>query len=261
MRRRAHPLLVAVVAAAAVGLRGGPVLGAPPAPLVVSVASSLTDVMATLAKNWEDTGNGPVRVNAAGSQTLARQIVEGAGVDVFLSADEAQMDAVARAGRIVADSRVTLLTNQLVVVVASDAGVAPASAADLAGAEVRRVAMGQPDSVPAGVYGRQWLERAGVWTRVRPKVVPLPTVRGALAAAREGRADAAIVYATDARTAPDVRVSFVVPEAEAPAVVYPAAIVAGGREADARRFLRYLQGRFARQVFEAAGFGVRVAGR
>jgi molybdate transport system substrate-binding protein len=121
--------------------------------------------------------------------------------------------------------------------------------------------MGQPDSVPAGVYARRWLERAGVWARVQPKVVPLPTVRAALAAAREGRADAAIVYATDARTSPQVQVAFAVPESEAPSVVYPAAVVAGGREADGRRFLRYLQSGFARKVFADAGFAVPVAGR
>jgi molybdate transport system substrate-binding protein len=240
---------------------GGAARGEQAAPLVVSVAASLTDVMAALAKNWEETGQGPVRVNAAGSQTLARQIVEGARVDLFLSADEAQMDAVARAGRLVAGTRVALLDNRLVVVVARDARVRPAGAADLAGTAVRRLAMGQPDSVPAGVYGRRWLERAGVWAAVQPKVVPLPTVRAALAAAREGRVDAAVVYATDARTSPDVQVAFTVPEHDAPAIVYPAAVIAGGREADARRFLRYLQGGFARQAFEAAGFGVRVAGR
>jgi molybdate transport system substrate-binding protein len=254
------PLIVAALVVAW-AIQGASPLGAQPAPLVVSVASSLTEVMGALAKNWEELGNGRVRINAAGSQTLARQIVEGARVDLFLSADAAQMDTVASAGRLVADSRVPLLTNRLVVVVARDARTRPATAADLAAAAVRRVAMGQPDSVPAGVYGRQWLERAGVWARVAPKVVPLPTVRAAFAAAREGRVDAAIVYATDARTSADVAVAFAVPEGEAPAVIYPAAVVAGGREAEARRFLRYLQGAFARQVFAAAGFGVPVAGR
>ena len=238
-----------------------PSVVAQPAPLVVSVASSLTDVMTNLAAHWEETGKGAVRVNAAGSQTLARQIVEGARVDVFVSADEAQMDAVERAGRLVAGTRQPLLANQLVVIVARDARNRPSSAADLAGPAVRRLAMGQPDSVPAGVYGRQWLERAGLWARIKAKVVPLPTVRAALAAAREGRADAAIVYATDARSSQDVEVAFPVPEREAPAIVYPVAVVAGAREAEARRFVRGLQDGYARQVFEAAGFGVLVAGR
>jgi molybdate transport system substrate-binding protein len=99
------------------------------------------------------------------------------------------------------------------------------------------------------------LEKIGLWASVQPKVVPMSSVRAALAAVREGRADAAIVYATDARTTSDVRVVYTVPAAEAPSIAYPAALVRGPREAEAGRFLTYLQSPEARRIFEAAGFG------
>jgi molybdate transport system substrate-binding protein len=197
-----------------------------------------------------------VQINAGGSNALARQIAEGAPVDLFISADMAQMAVAAKSGRVVSGTQVTLLTNQLVVIVAQGGTSAVRQPSDLAASSVRRVAMGHPESVPAGVYGRQWLEKLGLWPSVQPKVVPMSTVRGAMAAVREGRADAAIVYATDARTSSDVRVVYIVAPAEGPSIAYPAAVVRGSREAEARRFLAYLQSAEARKVFEAAGFGV-----
>jgi molybdate transport system substrate-binding protein len=224
--------------------------------LTVSVAASLSDVVGDLVKRYEAAGGGPVQVNAGGSSALARQIVEGAPVDLFISADEAQMAVAAKRGRIIPGTQVTLLTNQLVVIVPKDGAPVVRQPSDLAARSVKRVAMGNPESVPAGVYGRQWLEKLGLWPSVQPKVVPMSTVRAALAAVREGRADAAIVYATDARTTSDVRVVFTVAAREGPSIAYPAALVRGPREAEARRFLAYLQSAEARAVFEAAGFGV-----
>jgi molybdate transport system substrate-binding protein len=233
--------------------------GAEPRALTVSVAASLTDVMTDLARRHESAGGAKVDLNIGGSHALARQILEGAPVDAFVSADELQMDLVARTGRLVAGSRVPLLSNQLVIIVSKDANVSITRPQDLAASGVRRVAMGQPESVPAGAYGRRWLEQLGLWSAVRPKVVPMLTVRAALAAVREGHADAAIVYATDARSSPAVRVAYSVGVAEGPAIVYPAAVLMGPRQIEALRFLAYLQTPEARSVFENAGF--RVLGR
>jgi molybdate transport system substrate-binding protein len=121
---------------------------------------------------------------------------------------------------------------------------------------VRRLAIGHPESVPAGVYARQWLERLRLWSAVQPKTVPLATVRAALAAVREGRADAGIVYATDAQTTPEVKIAYRVPVEEVSPIIYPAALVRGGAEAEAGRFIAYLRGPEASAVFERAGFGV-----
>lgn len=232
--------------------------------LLVSAAASLTDVMAELSAAYRAERGTELRVNSGGSNTLARQIVEGAKVDLFISADDAQMDVADRAGRLVAGSRTALLSNSLVVIVpAAGPGGSKDSPLrtmrDLAAASVRRVAMGNPESVPAGVYGRRWLEQIGLWARVAPKVVPLPTVRAALSAVQEGRVDAGIVYATDARTTNGVRVAVVAADGEAPSVVYPAAIVRGGREEESARLLTWLRGETATRVFTHAGF--RMAAR
>jgi molybdate transport system substrate-binding protein len=231
---------------------------APPS-IVVSVAASLADVMSELARRHQQATGQEVRLNVAGSNVLARQIVEGARADLFISADVAQMDVAERAGRLVQGSRVDLLTNQLVVVGAPGSTLTVDGPAALATATLRRLALGNPDSVPAGVYARQWLEKAGVWTAVADRVVPTVTVRAALAAVRSGRADAAVVYATDARTEPSVPVLYVVPPGDAPPVRYPAAVVDGPRRAAAERFLAWLRGADAGAVFTAAGFGL--AGR
>jgi molybdate transport system substrate-binding protein len=228
------------------------------AAITVSAAASLSDVLTDLAQRFESATGERVQINAAASNTLARQIVEGAPVDLFISADEAQMAAAEKSGRIDPASRVALLSNHLVIVVPSDTRNAIDRPADLATARIRRVAMGQPESVPAGVYGRQWLEKLGLWAAVQPKTVPMPSVRAALAAVREGRVDAGIVYATDALTTKDVRIIYRVPIGDAPRIVYPAAVVRGGNEQTARRFLTFLQSAEARRVFEAKGFGMPV---
>jgi molybdate transport system substrate-binding protein len=228
----------------------------PARPLVVSVAASLADVMSELARRHEAATGQQVRLNVAGSNFIARQIVEGASADAFVSADQAQMDVVERAGRLVAGTRADLLTNQLVVVGRPGGTLKSGDASVLASGEVRRVALGNPESVPAGVYARRWLEGRGVWPAVAPKVVPTMTVRSALAAARAGRVDAAVVYATDAATDPSVPVIYRVPVTDAPPIRYPVAVVAGPQQMAAQRFVAFLQSAAAGAVFQAAGFGL-----
>jgi molybdate transport system substrate-binding protein len=225
--------------------------------MTISVAAGLTDVVTDLAKRYEAAGGPRVAVSAAASNALARQIADGAPVDLFISADEAQMDIVDRAGRLVAGSRKPLLSNQLVIVVARDGKVAVSGPHDLTRAAVQRVAVGRLDAEPAGVHGRQWLEKQGLWRAVQSKVVPLPSVGDALAAVKEGRVDAAIVYSTDARRTPEVRVAYTHTGAD-PRIVYPAAVVKGPRQNDAIRFLAYLRSREALAVFEAAGFRIAI---
>jgi molybdate transport system substrate-binding protein len=229
---------------------------AQPPPLVVSVAASLADVMSELARRHEHATGQAVRLNVAGSNLIARQIVEGARVDAVISADEAQMDVVEAAGRLVPGTRVALLTNQLVVVGRPGGALHVDGATALAAPAVGRLAMGNPQSVPAGVYARRWLERQGVWARISPKVVPALSVRAALASARAGRVDAAVVYATDAAIEPSVPVLYRVPAADAPPIVYPAAVVRGPNQATAAQFVAYLRSPDAGTAFRAAGFGL-----
>jgi molybdate transport system substrate-binding protein len=223
-------------------------------PLTVSAASSVADVMTEAGKAWAAAGGAGVVVNAGGSNVLARQISAGARVDVFLSADHAQMAVAEKSGRLVAGSVRDLLANTLVIVVPPGSPRTSLAPADLATRGISRIAIGNPESVPAGVYARQWLERAGLWASLSPKVVPTLSVRAALAAVRAGHANAGVVFATDARTTPDVPVAYAVPSADAPPIRYPIAVVRGAREADAARFVDFLFSPAARDLFTRAGF-------
>src|SRR6185437_1435868 len=122
----------------------------------------------------------------------------GAPVDVFVSADEAQMNLVARAGLVQPGTRVDLLSNQLVVVMPKPEAHPLGSARDLAAPAIHRLAMADPGAVPAGVYAKAYLESQGLWSAIQPKVVPTLDVRAALAAVDSGNVDAAFVYRTDA---------------------------------------------------------------
>lgn len=223
--------------------------------LVVSVAASMHSALEEIAGLYRAATGVTIALNTGSSNTLARQIVEGARAGLFLSADDLQMDVVEKAGRIVSGTRTRLLTNELAIVVPADAPK-PLSVAQLLEGRVSRLAMGEPSSVPAGVYGRRWLEREGAWPRLQAKVIPFPTVRAVLSAVEAGRVDAGIVYTTDARES-SARVVATLPAMDHAYlnIVQPAAVIVGASEAEGRRFLQFLQGPAARAVFARRGFG------
>ncbi len=226
-------------------------------PLTVSAAVSLTDSLETVAKAYTAAGGDPVRFNFAGSNVLARQIVNGAPADVFISADEAQMDVAERAGAIDRATRVPLLGNRLAVITrkGSATGSLITKVDDLLRKDVRRIAIGDPSAVPAGVYARTYLQAAGVWSQVEPKVVPVANVRAALTVVENGSADTAFVYQTDVALSTSAVTAFVVTGSAAPRIVYPAAVVAGSRQPEAaKRFLSFLTGPQAAAIFRRAGF-------
>jgi molybdate transport system substrate-binding protein len=230
-------------------------------PVRVFAAASLTDVMEEIALAWMAAGHaGPV-VNLAGSSTLARQISDGAEADIFISADEQWMDWVGERSLIDSDSRKPLLGNSLVLVTgpAETWTVALESGADLAGAlGDGRIALADPEAVPAGRYAKEALTALGMWATVAPKVVSAEDVRAALRFVTTGEADAAIVYATDARAAGEqVRIVGTFPEGSHTPIVYPVALTAEAAGSDeARAMLDFLSGPEARAVFEARGFTV-----
>ena len=224
-------------------------------PITVSAAVSLTDALSAIAETYGREGRGGVRFNFAASNVLARQIVAGAPVDLFISADEAQMDAVAAAQLLTDGTRVDLLRNQLAIVVPNDRPRTLTRPRELTSAAFRRIAIGDPAAVPAGVYAKAWLEKEGLWEELASRMVPSGSVRAALAAVESGAADAAIVYRTDARVALKATVAYVVARDRGPRIVYPAALVRGSpAQAEARRFLDYLRGGTAARIFERFGF-------
>jgi molybdate transport system substrate-binding protein len=228
------------------------------AEVTVFAAASLTDALKGVAAGYEDGTGDRLVFNFAASSTLARQIGEGAPADVFFSADEAKMVGLEKQGMLVAGTRVSLLSNSLVVVVAAEGGVAIERPEDLAGPAVKRIALAEPRTVPAGIYAKAYLEKLGLWPAVEGKVVPTENVRAALAAVGAGNVDAGIVYKTDAAISDAVKVAVEVPAGDGPAISYPVAAVAGSPQPEAaKRFLAHLATREAARVFERFGFIVR----
>jgi molybdate transport system substrate-binding protein len=193
--------LALVVAACGRGREASPSV-APERSLTVLAASSLTDVLPPLGARFEQVHDARVSLRFGASSTLARQIEEGAPSDVFVSADAEWIDALIALERAHGDARRPLASNRLVAVVPADSGSAPSDLAALAA--LPRIAVASPE-VPAGMHALAAFERAGLLVDARPRFVQAADVRAALAWAARGEADAAVVYATDARIEPRVR--------------------------------------------------------
>ncbi|MEO8300334.1 MAG: molybdate ABC transporter substrate-binding protein [Rhizomicrobium sp.] len=226
----------------------------PPAPVTVFAAASLTDSLKSVADAYQARTGIKVTLSFGASSTLARQIEQGAQADLFMSADSDWMDYLQNKNLIA--RRKDLLGNRLVLVAAADARpvsrIAPRF--DLAGALGNgRLALADPASVPAGKYARAALTSLGVWDRIAAKVAPAENVRVALEYVARGEAPYGIVYATDAKLAPTLRVAGMFPENSHPPIVYPTALTKTARPG-AKAFLDFLSSAQARAIFEKAGF-------
>lgn len=222
--------------------------------ITVFAAASLTNALTEIGAKYQASTGDKLIFNFAASNTLVRQIEAGAPADVFFSADDAQMDVLAKQGLIDPTTRTALLGNSLVIVTAP-AGPVIANVADLAGESVRRISVGNPKAVPAGVYAKTYLEKQGLWNALQPKLIPAESVRAALAVVESGNAEAGIVYKTDAASSRNVKVALEIPAAEGPEIVYPAALVSqSGHAAAAKKFLAHLAGREAGVEFSKLGF-------
>lgn len=226
-------------------------------PVLVSGASSLREVLTALAARYEESHAGvSVTLNFGPSNVLARQIVELAPVDLFVSADGASMDAVEKQGRVLPGTRVDLLSNSLVVVVPSDAADPVRSWNDLASSRIRRIAVCDA-SVPIGGYARTWLASKGLLARLSGRMVRPDDARATLAMVESGSVDAGFVYKTDARAARRSRVAFEIPSGETPGIIYPAAVMARGpNPGGGKSFLDFATTSHGIRLFSGAGFVV-----
>jgi molybdate transport system substrate-binding protein len=229
-------------------------------PLVLA-PSSLQAALGEAAQAWAKQGNPEPVLSFAATPALARQIEAGAPADLFLSADEQWMDDLAGKSLIRDDSRRDLLGNALVVIAPADAkGIGELDIGNLASAlGPGRLALADPASVPAGRYARQALTKLGVWQAVEAKVVPAENVRAALALVARGEAALGVVYATDARAEPGVRVAHTFAQGEHAPIVYPAAVLKTSKSAQAKPFLDWLSSAEAAAIFRKHGFTVPVA--
>jgi molybdate transport system substrate-binding protein len=233
-------------------------LGASAAEVTVFAAASLTDALKEIAAAHEKQSGDKIRFNFGASSVLARQIEAGAPADIFFSADEAKMDGLEAKGLILKETRQSRLSNALVIVVAAERGAALTKPSDLATDKVKRLALAEPRTVPAGIYAKEYLQRQNLWSAVEAKVVPTENVRAALAAVEAGNAEAGIVYQTDAAISKKVKVAYHVPAEDSPAISYPMARVKDAVQPEAaQRVLQRFSSDEASRVFEKFGFIVQ----
>lgn len=248
------PLLVLAFAALA------PISQAAAQDTLVFAAASLKEALDDVVDAYAREDDGKVSVSYAGSSALARQIEAGAPADIFVSADSDWMDYLQERSAVREETRGDLLGNRLVLVAPAGTriGLTVAPGFDLAGLlGDGHLAMAQPDSVPAGKYGKAALQALGVWEDVEQRVAAAENVRAALALVSRGEAPFGIVYATDAKADPGVEVVGVFPEDTHPPIIYPAAITAESHNPDAEAFLAFMRSDRAAALFERHGFTVR----
>lgn len=247
---------LAVLCGAMSPLQAAPA-GQPP---IVLAAASLQESMNAGADAWARKGHPRPRISFAASSALARQIASGAPADLFVSADEPWMDDVQSKGLIRKGTRASFLRNDLVLVAPRSSNVRLRMGNNMPLARALgngRLAIADPAGVPAGIYGKQALTRLGVWASVKDRLAPGDSVRGALALVSRGAAPLGIVYATDARADPGVRVVGVFPAASHDPISYPIATLSSSRNPEGEAFRRYLISAEGKAIFRRFGFGTK----
>jgi molybdate transport system substrate-binding protein len=229
------------------------------AKVLVFAAASLNESLTEVGKAYAAQGHPAPSFSFAASSALARQIENGAPAALFMSADEEWMDYLGARKLVVDETRARLLGNTLVLIAPADRPLAVkiAPGFDLAKAlRGGKLAMADPDSVPAGKYGKAALEKLGAWTAVSPAVIRGDNVRTALAFVERGEAAAGIVYGSDAALTAKIKVAGVFPADSHPAISYPTAVVAGHDNAAVRAFLAFLKTPAATDIFRRFGFNI-----
>jgi molybdate transport system substrate-binding protein len=222
--------------------------------VTVFAAASLTDALKETALAYEKQSADKIAFDFGASSLLARQIEEGAPADIFFSADEAKMDQLDKKDLVIKETRHSLLSNSLVIVVPADSDLQINSPADLADARIKRIALADPKAVPAGIYAKACLEKENLWPVVAPKVVATDNVRAALAAVESGNIQAGMVFKTDAAISKKVKVACDVPAKDSPKISYPVAVMKNSKAIEsARKFVDYLGSDDAAKIFEKYG--------
>ena len=229
-----------------------------PVEVTVYAATSTRDVLQGLEAAYERDHGVDLVFNFGSSGDLSKQIVAAAKADVFLSADEKEMDKVEAAKLLASGTRRPLLSNQLVVIEPADGPsifTEPFEPSQLAGPGVKLLSLGNVETVPAGRYAKAWLEKRGAWEGLADRILPGVDVRAALAAVESGGAQAGIVYRTDVARSKKARIVHAVPLEEGPVITYPIAVIAGRpAEKESRAYADFLASPDARAAFEEVGF-------
>ena len=231
-----------------------PTTQAQPVTLTVAAAASLTDVAKELQTVYSTKHpNVSIAYTLAASGTLQQQIEQGAPVDLFISAGKSQMDALEQKGLIVTATRKNVVGNELVLVASKDSKL---NAFDgLKDVTVKKIAIGTPESVPAGQYAKDTLTTLGMWDQLQPKLIQAKDVRSVLNYVETGEVDAGLVYRTDAATSDKVKIVAAAPAGSSKPIIYPMAIIASSKhQQEAQQFEDFLASAEATQLFEKYGF-------
>jgi molybdate transport system substrate-binding protein len=227
-----------------------------PVELTISAAASLNEALIEIKKNFE-TENPHIKIlyNIGGSGALKQQIFQGAPVDLFLSAAIDPFNELTQKGLIDKENRVNLLSNQLVLVTNKEHPSDINGFSDLKLNHINKIAIGIPESVPAGKYAKQTLENLGLWRHLEPIIIQTKDVRQALTYVETGNVDAGIVYMTDVYVSDKVKIVATADEQTHDSIIYPAGILkSSANKKEAELFLSYLQGKTAKTIFEKYGF-------
>ncbi|EGQ7661192.1 MULTISPECIES: molybdate ABC transporter substrate-binding protein [Vibrio] len=224
--------------------------------LKVYAASSMTNAIDEIAQDFKEKYDVTVTPVYGGSSSIARQIINGAPADVFISANTKWMDYLVDEGVIDSDNVTNLVRNSLVLIAPQSSSLAVFNFADANAWEAAlngsRLALGNPTSVPAGMYAKESLTTLGVWKEIQTKVAPAKNVRLALALVERGEAPLGVVYKTDAQLTSKVKIVGEFASDTHAAIVYPAAVVNDSTES--RQFFQYLKSEDAKRVFAHYGF-------
>jgi molybdate transport system substrate-binding protein len=226
--------------------------------LLISAAASLKDVLQEIKPLYQKKNSSVnLTFNFGASGALLQQIVQGAPVDVFISAGKSQMDSLNQKGELLPGTLTNLANNRLVLITPKGSK-SVARFASLKQPEVKRISIGEPRSVPAGQYAEQVLRKLNLWDALKPKLVYGNNVRQVLAAVESGNADAGFVYITDARISENVNVVATADESSHSPIVYPMAVLKNSKNANvAKSFVQYLASRESKNTLRKYGFIVQ----
>ncbi|MEH1810862.1 MAG: molybdate ABC transporter substrate-binding protein [Nostoc sp.] len=232
-----------------------PVIAQSNTSILVSAAASLKEALEEIKPLYQQSkSNINISYNFGASGALQQQIEQGAPADIFISAGKKQVDALEQKGLLLPGSRTNLANNRLVLIVAQDV-VGINSFYNLTDSKIKKIAIGEPRSVPAGQYGEQVLKKLKLYDRLKSKFVFANNVRQVLAAVESGNAEAGLVYATDAKISNKVKVAVAADDKFHSPIVYPVAIIKSSKNASAaKEFVQFLSGSEAKTVLRKYGF-------
>ena len=261
IKRRKLLVLIATALATLLLVMGLPILTSSPVSaqsnnnLLISAAASLKEALEEIKPLYQQSKpNVNINYNFGSSGALQQQIEQGAPADIFISAAKKQVDALEQKGLLVAGTRNIIAKNRLVLVVPKNA-VGITSFYSLKDAKVKKIAIGEPRSVPAGQYAQQVLEKLKIWSEIKSKLVFANNVRQVLASVESGNADAGLVYITDAKISDKVKVVVTADEKYHSPIIYPLAVVKRSKNVDAaKEFSQFLSSNQAKTVFKKYGF-------